>query len=204
MILAKNDRKISRKEREREFRKQAILEVAKDVFKREGYSNAGMAQIASEAELSVGTLYQSFPNKVTLFAEVVLQHLDEGRHELERIIQKKKSREDKLQTFLELYLSWASDEKPDYMKTIIDLYYSPDPDIAPDVQLKFRALESSATAIVRDILTQSEDLNPDIDPNFTAIVLTGVLNSIYRSCSIGLLEKDPVEYIPDIRKILFK
>ncbi len=204
MISDNEGRKLTRKEREKEFRKQAILEVAKDVFKREGYNNAGMAQIASEAELSVGTLYQSFPNKVTLFAEVVLQHLDEGRNELEAIVRKQKTWQDKLQTFLELYLSWASGEQPDYMKTIIDLYYSPDPDIAPDVQEKFRTLESSATAIVRDILMQSDDLDVDVDPNFAAIILTGSLNSIYRSCSIGLLEKAPVEYIPDIRKVLFK
>jgi len=63
--------KLSRKEREQQFRADLVLEVAEGVFAKNGFRSASMEAIATQAELSVGSLYNLFPSKEALFSAVV-------------------------------------------------------------------------------------------------------------------------------------
>ena len=51
---------LSRRERERLMRRQAILEAAQAVFAEKGYENATLDEIAQRAEFGKGTLYNYF------------------------------------------------------------------------------------------------------------------------------------------------
>ena len=69
-----------RKRREREQRRQQIMNAARKVFSINGFMKTTMEDIAREAELSPGTLYLYFKNKDELYASlsvVVLEHLYE-------------------------------------------------------------------------------------------------------------------------------
>jgi AcrR family transcriptional regulator len=55
-----------------------ILEAAARVFSRHGYAAGTTNRIAAEADLSVGSLYQYFPNKDAVLVELVRRHLDAG------------------------------------------------------------------------------------------------------------------------------
>ena len=63
---------ISRKAREREARKQEVLEVALALFAEKGFHHVSMQEIAQVAEFSVGTLYNLFENKDGLFEELMV------------------------------------------------------------------------------------------------------------------------------------
>ena len=52
-----------RKEREREQRRNAILEAAEKIFFKKGIDSSTMDEVAEEAELSKGTLYLYFKSK---------------------------------------------------------------------------------------------------------------------------------------------
>ena len=65
-----------RKEREKEARRQAILDAARDVFSQDGFQAATMDQIAEAAELGKGTLYLYFPSKHDLFITLFLEGLE--------------------------------------------------------------------------------------------------------------------------------
>jgi AcrR family transcriptional regulator len=68
-----------RKEREKERRRQQIIVAAKRVFSEKGFNKSTMEDIASEAELSPGTLYLYFKNKEELYASLslrILQYLN--------------------------------------------------------------------------------------------------------------------------------
>jgi AcrR family transcriptional regulator len=64
-----------RKEREKERRRQQIMVAAKRVFSEKGFNKATMEDIATEAELSPGTLYLYFKNKEELYASLSLRIL---------------------------------------------------------------------------------------------------------------------------------
>ena len=57
----------SRRQRERDRRRNEIIDAAGRVFAARGYSDTTMDAVAAEAELSKGTLYLYFENKEALF-----------------------------------------------------------------------------------------------------------------------------------------
>jgi TetR/AcrR family transcriptional regulator, repressor of fatR-cypB operon len=69
--------KLSRKERERLFKRQEIVNAARTVFASRGFSAATLDEIAEKAEFGKGTLYNYFQSKEELFETVIADVLDE-------------------------------------------------------------------------------------------------------------------------------
>lgn len=65
-----------RKEREKEMRRQQIIDAAERVFTSRGVCDATIENIAEEAELSPATLYLYFKNKDELYASLNLRMLE--------------------------------------------------------------------------------------------------------------------------------
>ena len=63
--------KLSRKERELQFRMSLVLDAAEEVFAESSYADASVEDIAKRAEISVGTLYNLFPSKEEVYRNVV-------------------------------------------------------------------------------------------------------------------------------------
>lgn len=57
-------------------REAGILNVAHELFQRDGYENTSMAAVAAAAGLSEGTLYNYFRNKIDLVIRVTLVNLE--------------------------------------------------------------------------------------------------------------------------------
>ena len=87
--MAPPDRFRSRKQpkqrRSEETRRQ-ILDAAARVFEAHGYVSGTTNRIAEAAELSVGSLYQYFPNKDAILRALMQDHLEAGaRHLMEQL-----------------------------------------------------------------------------------------------------------------------
>ena len=63
-------KKISRKDREKLARREAIIDAAIKVIEIRGFENATMDEIAEEAELGKGTLYLHFNSKVSIYLAI--------------------------------------------------------------------------------------------------------------------------------------
>jgi TetR/AcrR family transcriptional regulator len=61
---------VSRRDREKLQRRQAILDAAKELFFEKGYFHTTMEAIAEKAELGKGTIYLYFSNKDELYISV--------------------------------------------------------------------------------------------------------------------------------------
>ncbi|MCP3953360.1 MAG: TetR/AcrR family transcriptional regulator [Desulfobacterales bacterium] len=62
-----------RREKEKELRRQTILEAAKGLFFEQGFAATTMNQIAEAAELGKGTLYLYFRNKEELYISLLVE-----------------------------------------------------------------------------------------------------------------------------------
>jgi TetR/AcrR family fatty acid metabolism transcriptional regulator len=197
LSLNGNSNHVRRKEREREFRREAILEAALRVFAREGYFNATMAHIAAEAEFGMGTIYQVFPNKQGLFAEVILRGIEEFMKEQRELLATKNTWQEKLHSFIEYKLSWV-EKHPEIQRLLMELFCTPIPEITP--QIITRALETHIANIetLKKILSQANTDGQRFDMDLTAITIMGTLNAIGNDWFIGILPKAPTEYIPGI------
>lgn len=60
MSIMQSDNTLSRRERERLMRRQAMLRAARSVFAEKGYARATLDEIAERAEFGKGTLYNYF------------------------------------------------------------------------------------------------------------------------------------------------
>jgi TetR/AcrR family transcriptional regulator len=74
----------ARREREKEERRQSILQAARDVFFENGFHRATVDSVAERAEVSKGTVYLYFESKETILAHLLLEGLDELVGELEQ------------------------------------------------------------------------------------------------------------------------
>lgn len=68
---------LSRKERERIYKRQEIINAAREVFAHRGFSAATLDEIAERAEFGKGTLYSYFQSKEELFDTVLADMFDE-------------------------------------------------------------------------------------------------------------------------------
>ncbi|MFJ1902064.1 MULTISPECIES: TetR/AcrR family transcriptional regulator [unclassified Streptomyces] len=67
-----------------ELTRQRILTAAAHVFAEHGYAAGTTNRIAERARVSIGSLYQYYPNKDAILAELVTRHLDAGAAAMSR------------------------------------------------------------------------------------------------------------------------
>jgi AcrR family transcriptional regulator len=61
-----------------ELTRERILTAAAHIFAEHGYAAGTTNRIAERARVSIGSLYQYFPNKDAILAELLVQHIDRG------------------------------------------------------------------------------------------------------------------------------
>ncbi|HOO39385.1 MAG TPA: TetR/AcrR family transcriptional regulator [Deltaproteobacteria bacterium] len=199
MVQSPNDnsKPLSRKEREAALRKKAILDAARSTFEADGYINATMAQIAAKAEFGVGTLYQFFPSKQNLFAEVILQGIEQFREGLRQCIAEETSWQDELRLFIEYQLSWV-EKNPDFHRLIYEIFYSPVPDLASRIFEVFKDTHKETMTLIQNIFSHANKDSEIFDPDLMSLMILGMMHVIGDNWFMGILNKKPTEYIPGI------
>jgi AcrR family transcriptional regulator len=76
------DRRLEPRRKPRQVRaeltRERILTAAAHVFAEHGYAAGTTNRIAEQARISIGSLYQYFPNKDAILAELLVRHIDRG------------------------------------------------------------------------------------------------------------------------------
>ena len=76
------DRRLEPRRKPRQVRaeltRERILTAAAHVFAEHGYAAGTTNRIAERARVSIGSLYQYFPNKDAILAALLIQHIDRG------------------------------------------------------------------------------------------------------------------------------
>ncbi|MGW3954692.1 TetR/AcrR family transcriptional regulator [Streptomyces sp. NPDC004752] len=77
------DRRLQPRRKPRQVRaeltRDRLLTAAAHVFAEHGYAAGTTNRIAERAHISIGSLYQYFPNKDAILAELLVRHIDRGR-----------------------------------------------------------------------------------------------------------------------------
>ena len=76
------------KEKEREARKQIIIDSALALFAKKPFYDVGMRDVADEAGVSPATLYRYFPSQEELFVEAFIQDISSVSLEFENMVKK--------------------------------------------------------------------------------------------------------------------
>ncbi|MBN2026996.1 MAG: TetR/AcrR family transcriptional regulator [Actinobacteria bacterium] len=101
-----------RKKREKEQRRHQILDAARDLFMHKGYFDVRMDDIATGAEVAIGTLYLYFHNKDEIYATLCEEGLDILNRLIEDAIREEGSFQECLEaigrSYLGFYMEYGS------------------------------------------------------------------------------------------------
>lgn len=93
-----------RKQREKEQRRRDIINAARKVFSAKGFNSATMEEIASEAELSPGTLYLYFKNKEELHTSLSINLLRQLSAQIHKVVDLDITVEEKIEQFRDVFI----------------------------------------------------------------------------------------------------
>lgn len=75
------------KEKEKQARKQIVIESALALFAKKPFYEVGMREVADEAGISAATIYRYFPSQQALFNEAFLQDISAACEEFKTMVQ---------------------------------------------------------------------------------------------------------------------
>jgi AcrR family transcriptional regulator len=164
---------------------EAVLAATVQVLLTVGKERMTTTRVASRAGVSVGTLYQYFPNKSSLLQAVLKRHLGEVASAVELICREQEG--ETLRTMVTALITTFLQAKMKDAKTSVALY-----SVSSDVDAVQIVREMGGRfnkAIVRMLASASEPLATD--PQLVAAMLQGAMVGVSRSVlESGAPEKD--------------
>lgn len=176
-----------RKKREKQQRRNGIIDAAEKVFFSKGMENATMDEVAETAELSKGTLYLYFNSKEEIYLAICMRSLEIMSDLFEKAVKKNMNGLEKLIAIGQAYYKFHR-EYPDYHNALI--YWESNAfdlekqdSLAWDCDKKgHKGLYILINAIKEGITDHT--IRPDINPEETAMLLWGFSLGIIQLISL--------------------
>jgi len=179
-----------RKEREKEQRRNDIINAAEKLFFSRGYDNVSMDDIAKEVELNKATLYLYYKNKEALFFAIVLRGVRILNGMVKENAAKANSGSDKLWEIGHAYFSFVK-RYPDYNR-VYNYFYSGRFDLISTLS-KEGTLEGSVTelakfyanpwanAVNKEVVQEIMGLNREILSITSTAIKAGIDDGTFRA-----------------------
>ena len=176
-----------RKLREKERRRQDILDTAEQLFFEQGYDTVTMDSLAQQTELSKGTLYLYFRNKEELFLGINARAKKLLRQLMEQALD---PQDNGLQQVLKLgqaYIQFARDYRNYYQMTLHCFALETEQQaLSPHAEEAHYHGEKSFEILIAALLKGQADgsIAADLNARSAAVVLWGQLNGLMQVLEI--------------------
>jgi TetR/AcrR family transcriptional regulator len=162
-----------RKEREKEHRREEILDAAREIFFQKGLLPATMDEIAEKAELSKATLYLYYKSKEDLYLAVALRGLEILEAEFRKVIDRNLSAISTLLLIIKTLDEFFESER-DYFR-LFTFFQTPmfHNDVSPELRETAHAANHRIWTMVTSNLHRGIAegvIRKDIDPTDLAII----------------------------------
>ncbi len=172
-----------RRLREKEQRRQTILNTAERIFAEKGFNETPMDEIAEAAELSKGTLYLYFKSKEELAFAIFHKNLLVLKDMIRQAAQSAQRGIDKIQAILSAYYRFYKDhlylksaqpsENPhrQYLNRLLGYYFKGEHPKHPYAERCFKEIQEIMGCIVGALQEGIQDgsIRSEIDPGKTAM-----------------------------------
>lgn len=161
-------------------RAPALLEAARALFFEKGYGGTTMELVSRRAGFSKRTVYLYFKNKDDLFLTVASQGLDRLQASLEDVDVDALAYEGAVETIMERYIQFASDD-PKYFRFIFhDATQSMISNASEPVRERMAQQERACLRVPARVVEKgiAEGIVPVVDPEEAAIVFWGTVTGI--------------------------
>lgn len=137
--------------------RQRILDAAAHVFAEYGYAAGTTNRIAEQARVSIGSLYQYYPNKDAILVELVTRHLDAGMAAMSR--RQEEPLPDSLEEIIRVFARVSIEnhrDDPQLLRVMVE--QTPR---VPDLLEKVSEREGERVAYVRELLAGHPEVRVD-------------------------------------------
>lgn len=186
-----------RREREKEKRRNDIIDAAENIFFSKGYDLATMDDVAEEAELSKGTLYLYFSSKEDLYMGITRRGLEILQRMFLKAVESHERGLDQIRAIGDAYCEFA-EKHSNYFRSMVYFHSNIMENVAdgsfaePEAQEGIKVLQTCTQALSQGIADGS--IRPDIDPMKVAIILWGQTTGILQlAMSLGKHMADKFE-----------
>ena len=158
-------------------RRRRILDAARTVFARHGFAATRMSDVATQAKVGKGTLYEYFRGKEELFASLVLTA---ARESLEALNYKGKSSDpvEALREAIRYTVETALGENLDLYRLFFD-FWGVAAQHRLDAQQHLREIHASWSGFIGDLLRDGQRagvFRPELDPRQYAAALAAAVD----------------------------
>jgi TetR/AcrR family transcriptional regulator len=163
-----------RKEREREHRREEILDAAQRVFFEKGLVVATMDEIAETAELSKGTLYLYYKSKEDLYLAVMMRGTELLLDMFAEVVKKGASVTETLIRLSDAYIEYFNNHK-NYFR-MLDFLQTPQfhKQVSEEMKQSCEALNQDIWDLVNNLLKRGIEegtVRPDLNPVEVSIII---------------------------------
>ncbi|AXP04836.1 TetR/AcrR family transcriptional regulator [Pseudomonas fluorescens] len=158
-----------------ERKREAILQAAIAEFRSSGFEITSMDKIAATAGVSKRTVYNHFPSKEELFAEILNRLWNSITAEQDMPYSPQKPLRDQLQTLLQAKLHMLADENFLDLARIAIAATIHSPERAQDMVSRMGQREEGLTAWIRQ--AQADGRLKSVEPAFAAQQMHGLLKT---------------------------
>lgn len=170
-----------RKEREKENRKESILDAAQKVFFEKGLHLSTMDEIAETAELAKGTLYLYYHSKEDLYLAVLMRGLVILRSMFREVIEKQKS---VIETMVELSNTYTQfyRQYPNYFR-MLHFFNTPQfhTQVSKEMMHTCDDVNQSMWKMIVEIITggmKAHQIRSDLNPVEIVLVMWSTANTL--------------------------
>lgn len=177
-----------RREREKKYRRNMIIDAAEKVFFKKGFDAATMDDVAETSELSKGTLYLYFKNKDDLWHAIQLRGMTILHENFRKALNTVGDGMCKVRAIGETYYNYAQ-EYPNYFHAMMTSDYAKI-DMADTKSYGYqchtcseKVMDTVASALQEGI--DDASIRPNVHPMKTAYLLWGQMTGVIQIVAMG-------------------
>ena len=172
------EQKLPRKERERLRHRQEILETTLKLFSERGFHNVSVQEIAEESEFSVGTLYNFFESKESLFSALMMSCAHKIYDILMPILEEKTDERQRISNYIKAHMQIIEDHAPSirlYLSQNVPSALTVRPDVEPGTDAVRDEIHRKLSEIFKSGIRKG--IFRDINPWIATLSLSAILES---------------------------
>jgi TetR/AcrR family transcriptional regulator len=204
-IIVHQNRANSRKEKEYLARRADILKAAESLFAEKGFHGATMADLAAQAEFSVGTLYKFFAGKEEVYYILILERLDLFHLQLDSEVSRHPAGLKQIRVLIEACLRFFMENR-EFFKIFIQERSTLESSVGAALAEESRKKYLTTIGIVERVMEkaiQKGDLRQSNSQDL-AYALVGILNSFAQHSILFPQPGDLLSKIPFIQDLFLK
>lgn len=172
----------------KEKEKSALIrEAATQVFSRKGYFRTSVHEIAEEAEVSVGTIYNYFESKQEILLGIFSSEFEDRKRFYEKLSDSELSLFEQLKKILDRHFSKIADHKQ-LISVIIQERFKPGSKLGRKLNERYEEIVRETAELIEEAL-RGEQIR-QCDPEVVAAAMFGAIESVV---GYGMIQNEEKE-----------